>query len=47
MHHTTLGTLHVSAQGLGCMSMSEYDGRSEVSGERHGPLQAVRPPAQP
>ncbi|MFD4561105.1 aldo/keto reductase [Streptomyces sp. NPDC058469] len=29
MLHTTLGSLHVSAQGLGCMSMSEYYGRSD------------------
>ena len=29
MRHTTLGSLEVSAQGLGCMSMSEYYGRSD------------------
>ncbi|MEU7225320.1 aldo/keto reductase [Streptomyces chrestomyceticus] len=29
MRHTPLGALQVSAQGLGCMSMSEYYGRSD------------------
>ncbi|MFK8843651.1 aldo/keto reductase [Streptomyces sp. Ac-502] len=29
MRHTPLGTLQVSAQALGCMSMGEYYGRSD------------------